>query len=119
MSALRKSASLSSSDIDHARNGHDDVANCVAGVAAVLQSSSYYNWAALASGRHEGRDAALLSTKARSQLRVHSLATARESVGMHVRRRLPTSRGEPAVSRAMAVEISRGRRISPASNWRE
>ena len=35
--------------IDHAPNGHDDVANCVAGVAAVLHSSSYYNIAALAS----------------------------------------------------------------------
>jgi hypothetical protein len=35
--------------IDHAPNGHDDVANCVAGVAAVLHSRSYYNIAALAS----------------------------------------------------------------------
>jgi len=35
--------------IDHAPNGHDDVANCVAGVAAVLHSKSYYNIAALAS----------------------------------------------------------------------
>jgi hypothetical protein len=35
--------------IDHAPNGHDDVANCVAGVAAVLHSSSYYTIAALAS----------------------------------------------------------------------
>jgi len=35
--------------IDHAPNGHDDVANCVAGVAAVLHSRTYYNIAALAS----------------------------------------------------------------------
>ena len=35
--------------IDHAPNAHDDVANCVAGVAAVLHSRSYYNIAALAS----------------------------------------------------------------------
>jgi len=35
--------------IDHAPNGHDDVANRVAGVAPVLNSRSYYNIAALAS----------------------------------------------------------------------
>ena len=35
--------------IDHAPNAHDDVPNCVAGVAAVLHSRSYYNIAALAS----------------------------------------------------------------------
>ena len=35
--------------INHGPNRHDDVANCVAGVAAVLHSRSYYNIAVLAS----------------------------------------------------------------------